>query len=942
MNIDQLKKSDWAFDAFHDFQGSRTAGLSNILSILKLPIYTHPTEGSKQGLNDIKDSIARTYGQSKAAEDGDRQLVEKQQNYELSNGPLLQSFRNIHELETEFQSKSNIQFSVPVEILDNDDGTIFQAICDYSVGRPRRKAEYMATWDVVPPVNGINKVCSGNVIFDSMTALNRASEYVKAGRIPGGKSIYGDYTLLNGPSINSSHAIELMMDKKRIHINYGNLTSSPSLLNIACLMDYLYQTMDNVAGIVPNLLGDMEAIYSRRSLVKGDTIPKISKKVVNEYESKIKALKRILVELADQAPARAAGRASSRIQYLGEREREDKIKKRDAANKELLRLETELQTYVNRTATFASGAPIMGAIGKAIAGAGVAGVAGIVAAPVATQAVAVTAAAATQVVVAAAAANPGTTFVALGAAALYRHFTSNKEVDDTNDGIIVDAEEDYEEAVDALDQATKVEALRTGATTRSRARQLQQLAETSMVTKPELEKRRKKSQSILKEDLQAIHDSCKKGVVCSRLNAYAETVEGVLNNAAGGGRKQHGGAATDSFVEEVGWLITLINDHALTYAEAFKLLLFIKGVGDDSYSGINLALGCDAHFTGDVIGAVCAFKHGVPVVVLKHKVQAKLCYTIYVQKPLVRRGGGMENVGSKIVSAKLSSMSRIAPKIASFLHIDILFDRFQDLAEDPTKKYYNLCIVLLKTLVLNSFYNFQRISGAIKPKNYSIQNPEAERIDNEGKQVLDTVFLEIYSNEEDILNLIDLRVFNEDGLLLDNSYFRLPLQKLFFELQCTLQSFDTSDPELGLLQYYLDEFLINNLYEQNANIRTFASSLIKGNQVDTQILATLNADLNKIANNLDHTSIHSNLHFIFENPAFNAALSTIQELVEEPDIPQKFLSNDPIQIQNYSQKAFNMDENPMPISFGGKTLKTRAKKSRKFTERKNKRKNKKI
>lgn len=912
MNIDQLKKSDWAFDAFHDFQGSRTAGLSNILSILKLPIYTHPTEGRNQGLNDIKDDIARTYGQSKAAEDGDRQLVEKQQNYELSNGPLLQTFRNIRDLETEFQSKRNIQFSVPVEILDNDDGTIFQAICDYSVGRPRRKAEYMATWDVVPPVNGIHKVCSGNVIFDSMTALNRASEYVKAGRIPGGKSIYGDYTLLNGPSINSPHAIELIMDTKRILINYGNLTSSPSLLNIACLMDYVYQTMDktNVAGIVPNLLGDMEAIYSRRSLVKGDTIPKISKKVVNEYESKIKALHRILVELADQAPARAAGRASSRIQYLGEREREDKIKKRDAANKELLRLETELQTYVSRTALITSGVPLVGAAVAALA---------LYAAPSATTVAAATA----------------------GASAVYRHFTSNKEGDETNDGIIVSAEEDYEEAVDALDQATKVEALRTGATTRSRARQLQQFAETSMVTKPELAKRRKKSQSILKEDLQAIHNSCKKSVFCPGLNAYADTVEGVLNNAAGGGRKQHGGAATDSFIEEVGWLITLINDHALTYAEAFKLLLFIKGVGDDSYSGINLALGCDAHFTGDVIGAVCAFKHGVPVVVLKHKVQAKLCYTIYVQKPIVRRGGGMENVGSKIVSAKVSSMSRIAPKIASFLHIDILFDRFQDLAEDPTKKYYNLCIVLLKTLVLNSFYNFQRISEAIKPKNYSIQNPNAERIVNEGKQVLDTVFLEIYSNEEDILNLIDLRVFNEDGLLLDNSYFRLPLQKLFFELQCTLQSFDTSDPELGLLQYYLDEFLINNLYEQNANIRTFASSLLKGNQVDTQILATLNADLNKIANNLDHTSIHSNLHFLFENPAFTAALTTIQELVEEPDIPQKLpvISNDPIQIHNYST---NMDENPMPISFGGKTLKTRAKKSRKFTERKNKRKNKKI
>ena len=928
MNTEQLKKSDWAFDAFHDFQGSRTAGLSNILSVLKLPIYTHPTDGSKQGLNDIKDSIARTYGQSKAAEDGDRQLVEKQQNYELSNGPLLQSFRNIHDLETEFQSKSNIQFSVPVEILDNDDGTIFKAICDYSVGRPRRKAEYMATWDVVPPVNGINKVCSGNVIFDSMTALNRVSEYVSPGEIPGGISIYGDYTLLNGPSINSSHAIELMMDKKRIHINYGNLTSSPSLLNIACLMDYLYQTMDktNVASIVPNLLGDMEAIYSRRSLVKGDTIPKISKKVVNEYESKIKALKLLIVELADQAPARAAGRASARIQYLGEREREEKIKKRDEANKDLLRLQTELQKYVSRTATITSGVPLVGSVGNMLAGVVVAAI-GSYTAPAETTVAAATA----------------------GAAAVYRHFTSNKEVDETNDGIIIGAEEDYEEAVDALDQATKVQAERNRRTTRSMSRQLQQLTETAKVTKEELEKRRKKSQAILKEDLQAIHNSCKADMLCPRLNANAETVEGVLNIAAGGGRKQHGGAVTESFKEEVEWLINLINDNALTYAEAFKLLLFIKGVGDDSYSGINLALGCDAHFTGDVIGAVCAFKHGVPVVVLKHKVQAKLCYTIYVRKPIPaargRRGGGMENVGSKIVSAKLSSMSRIAPKIASFLHIDILFDRFQDLAEDTTKKYYNLCIVLLKTLVLNSFYSFQRISGAIKPKNYSIQNPEAEHIDNEGKQVLDTVFLEIYSNEEDILNLIDLRVFNEDGLLLDNSYFRLPLQKLFFELQFTLQSFDTSDPELGLLQYYLDEFLINNLYEQNANIRTFASSLIKGNKVDTQILATLNADLNKIANNLDHASIHSNLHFIFENPEFTAALSTIKELVEEPDIPQKFLpviSNDPIQINNYSQKAFNIDENPMPISFGGKTLKTRAKKSRKFTERKNKRKNKKI
>jgi hypothetical protein len=81
------------------------------------------------------------------------------------------------------------------------------------------------------------------------------------------------------------------------------------------------------------------------------------------------------------------------------------------------------------------------------------------------------------------------------------------------------------------------------------------------------------------------------------------------------------------------------------------------------------------------------------------------------------------------------------------------------------------------------------------------------------------------------------------------------------------------------------------------------------------------------------------LRFLILNPEFTAALSTIQELVEEPDIPQKYepvLSNDPIQIRNYSM---NMDENPMPI-FGGKTLKTKAKKSRKFTERKNKRKNK--
>jgi hypothetical protein len=924
LDDEKIKKLDWAFDAFHDFQGSRVAGLTAINAILNLPIYLNPINGKFASLSDIRDKAGNSgnYRKCVAAEEGDQKFVEHHKGFTLIEGDRQDNFRGVL---PNADGKTNIAISVPVTVFD-DEPSYFMRICDYARQFSHKIGKYTATWDVVPPIEGITKLCSGNVIFDSMTALNESREYVQTTGVKG-TSIYGDYTMYSGRGINDSHTIVLNLvtgDErnitiKEITINYGTLSSSPSLLNLACLMQHLYEMANKNYNIqIPaekfgtvtsnERLSQIHAIFGRRSTVKEGTIPKISETVVKTFQRKIAALNEIIKDLEEE-------RKKVPEKFRRERTREIEFaridKRLSISNEELEELHNKMNQYVGTTGFIASSIPVVGTIGG-LTGAALAGVATVAFAAPATAAAIPTALI-----------GLGASYASIQAAVQlsaksYIEKIKSESVGDTIelDDMVLDSSEEKTEMVNLLDKIrfrnidTQTAAANTSRTdaraARARARDVAR--EVARLSKDVSDSSRKKLRDgNIKENLDKIKGA--NNFIYRTLHSDGrEELDGYLGQAGGSKQpKQSGGALIDSFTTEMNWLIGLIIGHRLTYEEAFKLLLFIKGVGDDSYSGINKALDCDAHFTGDLIGAYCAFKHGVPVVVLKHKVGGVLCYTIYIKtagtmatKESKKLRGGLRQIGgadydpdSLLLSAKLTSMTRVAPNIYSILGIDSLFERYRDLIELPSAKYYNACVLLLKVFVLQSYTTFAKISKMLPPRNYLLPNPFANELAEYAQPLLDSVNLRFYSTDTDIMKCLDLQVINEDGLLLDNTYFRLPLNKLFFELQHTLRAFD-KDPSLGLFNYYIDEFLINNSYEHDNHVRAFAQLLH-----DPAIHTRFNAELNLIKDNLSNLAgvrVDPMLSFLVHNPAMDTVLDGLRQL------------------NTYDARGTEMKTNTMPLN----------------------------